>query len=330
MQKRADEGDDGRQRRKEARREAEEATDEAAAEEAPETSAQGEEDVEHADDWEGWIDLEDGSEEARLNRMSKPSNPPSAEMIRQRELSHCQYRSWCPVCVQAAANDRPHAARGEGPDDAPEVHSDYAFFRNKRGDKTHMPVLITKNRKMKSVSAHGVPKKGTRGGWIVQQYLRDRRKQGLRSKLILRSDGEPAIRSLLDRVADLRRGETILENSPVGDSQANGLAERAVQSVQKQTRILKLATERAYKYKIGVEHPCFPWMVEHAADLLDKFVVGKDGRTEYERTKSRKYGGLMFPFGTKVLYRVPDKPQGGVHGTPMISGHLAGKAIQLR
>ena len=52
-------------------------------------------------------------------------------------------------------------------------------------------------------------------------------------------------------------------------------------------------------------------MVEHAADLLDKFVVGKYGRTAYERTKSRKYGGLMFPFGTKVLYRVPEKPQGG-------------------
>ena len=222
LQKRADEGDAERQERKEPRREAEEATDGTSPEEAPDTSAQREEDVEHEDDWEGWIDLEDGSEEARLNRMCRPCNPPSADMIRQHDLSHCQYRSWCSICVQAAADDRPHVARPDGSDDGPEVHSDYAFFRNKRGDKVHMPVLISKNRKTKSISAHVVPKKGTGGGWIVQQYLRDLRKQGLRGKLTLRSDGEPAIRSLLDRVADLRGGETILENSPVGDSRANG------------------------------------------------------------------------------------------------------------
>ena len=79
---------------------------------------------------------------------------------------------------------------------------------------------------------------------MVQQYLRDLRKWGLRSELILRSDGEPAIVDLLNKVSDLRERPTILEKSPVGDSQANGLAERALQSVQKQTRILKLAPER--------------------------------------------------------------------------------------
>ena len=52
-------------------------------------------------------------------------------------------------------------------------------------------------------------------------------------------------------------------------------------------------------------------MIEHSADLLDKFVVGKDGRTAYERVKGKKYSGLMFPFGTKVLHRVPAKVQGG-------------------
>ena len=125
---------------------------------------------------------------------------------------------------------------------------------------------------------------------------------------MIRSDGEPATKGLLNRVADLRNGETILDNSPVGDSRANGEAERAVQSVQKQTHMIKLATERDYKCKIGVDHFCFPWMVEHCADLLDKCVVGKDGLTAYARTKYCKYGGLMFPFGTQVLYRIPEKP----------------------
>ena len=194
-----------------------------------------------------------------MNRMCRPCDPPTADMVKQHELSHCQFRNWCPVCVAAAANDRPHYARQGAEGDAPEVHSDYAFFRNRKGDRVHMPVLVSKSRKTKSISAHVVPKKGTGGGWIVQQYLRDLKKQGLRGKVVLRSDGEPAIVDLLNRVADIRMGETLIENSPVGDSRANGEAERAVQSVQKQTRTTKLATERNFACKLSVEHRYYHW-----------------------------------------------------------------------
>ena len=200
-----------------------------------------------------------------------------------------------------AGSERWRSYWREHAESRPEVHSDYAFFRNHKGDRVHMPVLVSKSRKTKSISAHVVPKKGTGGGWIVQQYLRDLKKQGLRGKVVLRSDGEPAIVDLLNRVADIRMGETLIENSPVGDSRANGEAERAVQSVQKQTRTIKLATERNFACKLSVEHPCFPWMVEHCADLLDKFVVSKDGRTSYERSKGRKYNGLMFPFKCRII-----------------------------
>ena len=39
------------------------------------------------------------------------------------------------------------------------------------------------------------------------------------------------------------------------------------------------------------------WLVEHCADLLNKYSVGKDGRTAYERIKSKRYGGEMIEFG---------------------------------
>ena len=61
--------------------------------------------------------------------------------------------------------------------------------------------------------------------------------------------------------------------------------ENAMQSVQKQTRIIKLATKRNHKCKMGVAHPCFPWMVEYCVDLFDEFAVGKDGLAFYDRTK---------------------------------------------
>ena len=134
---------------------------------------------------------------------------------------------------------------------------------------------------------------------------------GIRHKAILRSDGEPAILDLLNRVCELRMPETLLEGSPVGDSRSNGLAERAIQSVEKQIRVLKLALERNMSCKVGVEHVCFPWLVEHAADVLAKFVIGRDGLTAWERLKGKKYTGLLIEFGTKVLHRVSHKPMGG-------------------
>ena len=188
--------------------------------------------VDFDDDWDGWVDLEDGDEEARVARMCRPCDPPDVETIRQHNIGHCNYRGWCPVCVAGAANDRAHVARGEE-GQVPEIHSEYCFCRNRRGDRLYRPVLVTKTRGKRAFSAHAVPKNGTGGGWIVQQLLRDLKKWGLRSDLILRSDGEPALLDLLDKVSNLRGKNTMIETSPVGDSRSNGLAERAVQSVQK-------------------------------------------------------------------------------------------------
>ena len=60
----------------------------------------------------------------------------------------------------------------------------------------------------------------------MKQYDRDIKKFGYRSKITLRSDGEPAIRDLLDKVAAMRASETVTEHTPKGDSRANGCAER--------------------------------------------------------------------------------------------------------
>ena len=48
------------------------------------------------------------------------------------------------------------------------------------------------------------------------------------------------------------------------------------------------------------------WMVEHVADILNKFKVGHDGRTAYERLKGKKYKGEVLEFASCVLHRVPD------------------------
>ena len=129
---------------------------------------------------------------------------PSREMVRKHRASgHCPFRAWCSHCVSGAANAPAHRARCEQPvGEVPELHSDYGFFRDRKGNKTNtVTVLVTKDRKSGGVSANVVPKKGAGGGYAVRQYIRDVRKFGHHHKVVIRSDGEHAIKDLLNKVA---------------------------------------------------------------------------------------------------------------------------------
>ena len=58
------------------------------------------------------------------------------------------------------------------------------------------------------------------------------------------------------------------------------------------------------------EHPVLPWMVEHAAVILNKCEVGKDGKTSHERLKGKKATLLGIEFGEGVLFRrKPGQPK---------------------
>ena len=258
---------------------------------------------------------EDGAVHFDQGRVRLPPGVPvpSKEMIRRhRAAGHCPYQSWCEDCIRGACNAPAHKKRQETPiGDIPELHSDYAFFRDQKGDKKNtVTVLVTRDRKTNGLCSHVVPKKGIGGGFAVKQYLRDVKKFGYHHKILIRSDGEPAIRDLLDRVCQLRASETILEASPKGDSKANGRAERAVQAIEKKTRVLKISVER-HLGKFSVKHKCFPWLVMHSSDVLNKFSSSSDGLTMYEKLKGRVYSGTMFEFGQCILYKVSAKVQGG-------------------
>ena len=275
-----------------------------------EKSRQGEK--EYYDD-DGAVVFEEGGEEAKSVRVPTEPTMVSREMRRKHQASgHCPYRSWCETCVRGACNLPAHHSRPEEKiGDVPEIHMDYCFFRDKRNEKEKTrTALVAVDRDSSTIIAHAVPKKGAGGGFIVKQLCRDIKRCGHRKKVLIRSDGEPSIKDLADKVANMRAGETLLECSPAGDSRANGRAERAVQTVEKQVRILKLALDEAVG-ATSVAHPIFTWLILHAADVLTKFKVRPDGLTAYEYFNGRAYSGLMVDFGTLVLRKSSAKVQGG-------------------
>ena len=118
---------------------------------------------------------------------------------------------------------------------------------------------------------------------------------------------------VLNEIANLRgsRG-TLLEHSPVADSQSNGFIERGIRSVEEMTRVLLFDLSSRVGSPISVHWPVFPWIAEHATDILNKCHVASDGKSAYERLKRRQDRGVLLPFRAAVMFRVAGKVPGGV------------------
>ena len=98
------------------------------------------------------------------------------------------------------------------------------------------------------VFARAVPKKGFTHEHGAAEMVKDIKKLGY-SEMILKCDGEPALKSVQEEVKRRRSEQTILENSPVGDSRSNGVAERAVQAIGEHVRVLR----RGLEQRLGVK-----------------------------------------------------------------------------
>ena len=248
---------------------------------------------------------EEDEDESRPVRTRIASYAPTLRERREHNVTHYPFRSWCPCCVAGRAAAAPHFRGGDK--EIPvggEFHFDYCFLR-KRPASEPATTLVGVDRTTQGIVAHVVPKKGTQFEWVAAQLEKDVRKFGYHGRVVLKSDGENAIKDLMKEVA-LKRCDmpTVLEHSKAYDSKSNGRAENAVRRVESQVRTMLIALQEALGIEVEVDHPCFEWLVEHAADILTKYPVGKDGRTPYERVKKKKYGGEMFEFGSVVLVKL--------------------------
>jgi hypothetical protein len=213
------------------------------------------------------------------------------------------------------------------PLEVPEVCMDYCFLREKAGED-YTVVLVGKDRETKLIMAHVVPCKGAEIDWVAEQVCRDLKKFGIKGDVNFKTDQEPALVDLVNKICSLRpESRSVTSHSGVGDSKGNGLAERAVQQVEEMVRVHKLAVETRIKEKLPVNHPMMGWLVEHAADVLNRYSVGQDGRTPYQRLKGRKFMGNMLEFGSPVMFRVSGKVAGGIMQERWFPGVWVGKKL---
>ena len=79
----------------------------------------------------------------------------------------------------------------------------------------------------KTTFSHLCEKKGATDKWVISRLCQDIDSLGY-TKIILKGDGEPALKEVQQEIKDRRKHETILVNPPAYDPQSNGAAEKAV------------------------------------------------------------------------------------------------------
>ena len=76
-----------------------------------------------------------------------------------------------------------------------------------------------------------------------------------------------------ERVRNEWDKEMVPEESPTGESESNGVVERAIQDVQGQIRTIKDGLEARIGEKYKREQDIVPWLIRHSAQVINRYRV---------------------------------------------------------
>ena len=108
---------------------------------------------------------------------------------------------------------------------------------------------------------------------------------------------------MLDLIAGVvaaREDLTIPQKSPVGESQSNGLVERAVRPSKDQVRTLRLALPKRVGCRVPPKHDLMTWIVQHAGEVTSKYQINRDGKTAYDKVFGKPCRDEIVEFGEEA------------------------------
>ena len=244
-----------------------------------------------------------------MQKLTDPRRATQAE-VDDHNRTHPPYRSWCPHCVQGKGKDLDHRKSVEEERGLNEFSFDYCFPGDEFGSK--LTVLVGRERASGMTMATVVPMKGSSGKFKVDKMLYFMTECGSQcGDVIIKTDQEPAIEYLMKDIVEARGNEkgcrTIVEESPVKSKGSNGIVERAVQTIEGQIRLMRLALEGRSEQKLDAEANVVAVMAEYAGYLVKRPEVGKDGKTAYELVKGKSPTVLVLEFGEKFMCKKKPK-----------------------
>ena len=184
------------------------------------------------------------------------------------------------------------------------------FWRDATVEKSAvlMKILVVKDSKSKFIGAHVVPVKGLGEDRYAAEKLRGDIRWLSYSRVILKSDNEPALLVVLTDALKALKVEVLEQaapdHPPPYDSRASGSVENAVRQVQGLLRMAKSCLESRLCRRIPCDHPVMAWLVKHVGWLLTVRSRGQDGRTLYERLRGKPFNKRMVGFGETCLAKL--------------------------
>ena len=175
----------------------------------------------------------------------------------------------------------------------PTISFDFCFLCQKDQGKS-IPTMVARDHKTIYTSAFTCPGKSTKeeeySDQIVERCQNFVNSLGYK-RVTMKSDQEKSMLALQQRVQKGVNCEMVLTNSKKYDSKSNGKIEKAVQDVEGQVRTLKLHLENRIGEKIPPNHPMIHWMVECAAETINRFRIVKGKATPREMLRASTSSG---------------------------------------
>ena len=167
----------------------------------------------------------------------------------------------------------------------------------------NVQMIIMRDHHTKMTFAHLVVSKGASDKWALNRCVEDLGDLGC-AELILKGDGEPALKQVQRELRARRRHRIVMANPPEYDPQASGSIENAVGEVLQQMRAVKLGLENNINKARPADHPILYWIVEHAPALMNRFQLGRDGRTPFRMLRGKDHDARECEFGEQVLAKI--------------------------
>ena len=192
----------------------------------------------------------------------------------------------------------------------PRISMDY-FFMSKEDEKAHANPLIvmvdesTGDKYARAVGQKGVGKESELD-WLIKDMSLELKawghNGGLGGHIIMKSDGERSIIAVREAVAKIHGGRITVDVPAKNESESNGTVEEAGKTVREFTRVLKEQMEDKTGLTLRPGDVIVLWMIRWAAMSASRYLMGKDGKTPFERRRGRKCQLPVVPFGEKVWY----------------------------
>ncbi len=294
-----------------------------------------------------------------IQPLRRPCIPkmPSASEVEEHCKTHLPYRSWCKFCVMGRGLGEQRRSHAEVEHMIPRVGIDYWYITSgcikefkelgyedtkegwaklleDRKKGTVVKCLIVRCYETRNVFAHVVPCKGPdEDNYVIDLICSDVAWLG-HTKLLLKSDNERPLLSLVARALQAIRCKVDLvdkvsdEHSQEYDSQSNGGTEVGIRAVRGLFRTMRLCLESRIGHSIPPNHPLTSWLIEHVAMTLNANVRGPDGLTGWARARGRDFNLNLYSVGECVLWKQPPKgpqhDQEGNMGPRMFPGVFLG------